>query len=104
MHDYYPFAECAVKSVIKKFDEHYSEMKSNYFYNEMVCDDCADMIINYFFGATSAKLYYGLTESPNGNIYYSDAKGIIQFGWQTINNKNYYALYWEENPYYKYGR
>ena len=44
----------------------------------------------YLFGATSGKLYYGLTPSPDGNTYYADNNGIIQTGWQTIGKNKYY--------------
>ena len=55
----------------------------------------------YLFGATSGKLYYGLTPAPDGYTYYTDSNGVIQTGIQIIENQKYF--FDEDNGRLQYG-
>ena len=43
----------------------------------------------YLFGFTSGKLYIGWAKVPNGDMYYTDASGVIQTGYQMIDGNAY---------------
>ena len=43
----------------------------------------------YLFGFNSGKLYIGWAKVPNGDMYYTDASGVVQTGYQTIEGKDY---------------
>ena len=46
---------------------------------------------NYLLGVNSGRLYIGgFATTPDGNIYYTNEDGVVQTGWQIIDNATYY--------------